>query len=287
MSARASGQVWKLSKHKGSELLVLLAIADNAKDDGRDAWPGISELSRKTRLTERNIQLILRKLELSGELTVEKNAGPHRANLYHLMLMGEKITPSTPEKFSPSEGENFSGVKTFQGEIQCVEMVKSSVPDAEIPPTPPYKEELIKLTVNKPSSGTRATKPRETLSAFQPTEKQTEEAIGYGVPSEQIAFQTEQWRDYHAEKGTAIKDFAASWRRWMRNQVIYAERDAARASPIRAPTNGHRPVTFAEQKDINTDAAIEAVRAAIEGSNGNGSRAVPGRDEAGRRRLPG
>jgi hypothetical protein len=58
---------------------------------------------------------------------------------------------------------------------------------------------------------------------------------------------------------------------------------ASRASP----TNGHRPVTFAEQKDKNTDAAIDEVRALIEGSDGNGSRTIPRRDEAGRRRLSG
>jgi hypothetical protein len=278
LSARASGQVWKLSRHKGSELLVLLAIADNAKDDGRDAWPGIPELARKTRLTERNIQLVLRKLEKSGELVIERNAGPNRANLYHIILNGENISPSNGEKIAPSDGEEISPVKSFQGEIQRTQMVKSSVPTSQIPPKPPYKEELIKLTVKEPSVGTRATKPRETLAAFEPTEKQIEDAIGYGVPEERIGFHTEQWRDYHLEKGTTIKDLGASWRRWMRNQVIYAERDAARgrASPA---TNGQRPVTYTEVRQENGAAAFAKVRA-IYGGEGDGVPDVRDGDDA-------
>jgi len=54
MSIREMSRVWADSKQKGSALLLLLAIADNANDDGI-CWPSTKTLSHKTRMTERNV----------------------------------------------------------------------------------------------------------------------------------------------------------------------------------------------------------------------------------------
>jgi hypothetical protein len=255
MSARASGQVWKLSAHKGSELLVLLAIADNAKDDGRDAWPSVPELARKTRLTERNIQVVLRKLEASGELRIEKNAGPHRANLYHIVLDGEnfsplggekiaplhpeKIAPSDGEKIAPPDGEKISGVKSFQGEIQRIEMVKSGVLSGAIPPRPPYKEELIR--VNRPFNRQRegACAPaREGFSPAHPSlsEEQYAEAEGMGLTREQAETATAQWADRRIERGTSSDDWVRNHRTFLRAYV-----EKLPAVGTRPGANGHAP----------------------------------------------
>jgi len=71
--------VWDGSKHKGSVLLQLLAIADHAGDDGF-AWPGIETLARKTRLTTRAILKNNDLLEASGELYIDHNR--RRGNQY-------------------------------------------------------------------------------------------------------------------------------------------------------------------------------------------------------------
>ncbi len=79
MSIRRMSAVWDGSKHKGSTLLQLLAIADHAGDDGF-AWPGIETLSRKTRLTTRAILKNNDLLEASGELYIDHNR--RRGNQY-------------------------------------------------------------------------------------------------------------------------------------------------------------------------------------------------------------
>ena len=61
MSVRIISQVWKLSKLQGGALLVLLAIADFANDEGM-AYPSISTLAQKARLSKRHSQRILRGL---------------------------------------------------------------------------------------------------------------------------------------------------------------------------------------------------------------------------------
>lgn len=78
-------KVWESSQHAGSDLLMLLAIADFSDDDG-NAFPAVATLAGKCRMKERNCRYILRTLEKSGELSIRPNAGPHGSNLYHINL---------------------------------------------------------------------------------------------------------------------------------------------------------------------------------------------------------
>jgi hypothetical protein len=85
-------QVWAKSPQQGGHLLVLLAIADFADDNGV-AWPSVSTLGRKARLSETSIHRILRQLQEAGELRIEREAGPHGCNLYVVGGTGAKIAP--------------------------------------------------------------------------------------------------------------------------------------------------------------------------------------------------
>lgn len=85
MSVLVSGLVWERSRHKGSDLLVLLAIADNANDQGV-AYPGVKYLSRKTRLTPRAVQYALERLLRGSELTIVAHGGGRRSNVYGIQL---------------------------------------------------------------------------------------------------------------------------------------------------------------------------------------------------------
>lgn len=88
MSVRVLSWVWDHSGAKGNDLLVLLAIADNANDEGT-AYPGVTLLARKTKLHSRTVQRSLRTLRTHGELKIEFNKGgsddlppDKRPNLY-------------------------------------------------------------------------------------------------------------------------------------------------------------------------------------------------------------
>ena len=78
-------RVWEFSSHAGTDLLMLLAIADFADDDG-NAYPAVPTLAAKCRMKPRNCRYLLRSLEASGELSVVTNAGPNGANLYRINL---------------------------------------------------------------------------------------------------------------------------------------------------------------------------------------------------------
>lgn len=83
MSIRVQARVWKLSRSKGGDLLVLLAIADFADDSGI-AYPSVATLGQKARLTDRNVQRAIRRLISVGELVIEERQGPRGTHLYRV-----------------------------------------------------------------------------------------------------------------------------------------------------------------------------------------------------------
>lgn len=58
----------------GGEMLLALALADHAHDDGTHIFPSIARLAEKTRQSERSVQYQLRRMEQSGWLVLV-NAG--------------------------------------------------------------------------------------------------------------------------------------------------------------------------------------------------------------------
>lgn len=78
-------EVWKGSRHSGSELLMLLALADFSDDAGK-SYPSVSTLAKKCRMRPRNANYILKALQASGELQVRPNEGRNGTNQYRIVL---------------------------------------------------------------------------------------------------------------------------------------------------------------------------------------------------------
>lgn len=73
--------IWDASKLNGTALLLVLALADYANEDGV-CWPSIPTLAKKARISERQTQRLLQELETGGHIAIDKNAGPKGVNLY-------------------------------------------------------------------------------------------------------------------------------------------------------------------------------------------------------------
>lgn len=86
--------VWANSKHQdGKSLLLLLAIADHINDADGWSWPSISTLAKRIRSRPRYVIDLLKELEDSGELVVERALG--RPNRYRINLPEPVPTSST------------------------------------------------------------------------------------------------------------------------------------------------------------------------------------------------
>jgi hypothetical protein len=120
MSIRVMTWVWDCSTASGNDRLVLLAIADNAADDGTNAWPSLHTLARKTLLDVRTVRRVLRRLEAGGHLFVGVAAGPNGANRYtvrmHQRGPAEATTPVDGGVENPVDSPSATPGKTPGGQ---------------------------------------------------------------------------------------------------------------------------------------------------------------------------
>ena len=89
------------SQHSGTELLMLVVLADYSDDDG-NSYPSVAALARKCRMSTRNARFILAALQRSGELRVMQNEGPKGCNRYRIVLsalgLAEPLKATSPLK---------------------------------------------------------------------------------------------------------------------------------------------------------------------------------------------
>lgn len=109
MSIKRMTAVWEDSQHKGSDLLLLLALADNADDRGY-CWPGIDYLADKIRMTKQSVINISERLEESGELYIEHNRRHGNRYLVTVGLKDDEIGETLRIKFgyTPDDVEAIS-----------------------------------------------------------------------------------------------------------------------------------------------------------------------------------
>jgi hypothetical protein len=93
MSIRVISNVWEHSQHKGMALLILLAIADNAQDDGY-CWPSIEHLAGKARVSSSSVIRSTKALEDSRELFVVHNRRHGNRYIVRLGLTDEQFAES-------------------------------------------------------------------------------------------------------------------------------------------------------------------------------------------------
>lgn len=111
MSIRCMAEVWAVSKAEGPGLLLMLAIADYARDDGTGAYPSLATLAKKTRMDRRRVIRITKLLELSGELTVDRKGSKWGTNEYAIVLGSDILTPEQvdDEKAGSGLGDTSTG----------------------------------------------------------------------------------------------------------------------------------------------------------------------------------
>jgi len=110
MSVRVQSWVWRHSRASGHSFVVLLKIADNADDDGANAWPSIAHLASMCRCSESTVHRAIAELQILGELKVEPQAGgrlgarrDRAPNRYRVVMRYQTDTPSCDSAGSQSD----------------------------------------------------------------------------------------------------------------------------------------------------------------------------------------
>jgi hypothetical protein len=100
MSVKIMGGVWTLDL-KANKLLVLLAMADHADDDGNNVFPSINLIAWKTGYSDKQVRRIIKALLKDGLLKMEKESKGRFANSYSIHL--DKGKPKPPREIEPSQ----------------------------------------------------------------------------------------------------------------------------------------------------------------------------------------
>jgi hypothetical protein len=129
MSVKISGKVWDMKLSPG-EKLVLLALADHADHNGKNAYPGTDLLAWKTELSTRQVRRILDELEARAVIK-KTNGGVGRGQKTCYEFNLEKMTPRPP--FQSEKDDTMSTYSKPQKVTSCPlnEKQKGDICDTE------------------------------------------------------------------------------------------------------------------------------------------------------------
>ena len=107
MSVKIMGLVWDLDLPQNLKF-VLLAYADHSDHSGRNIFPAVASIAKKTGYSERSVQRITRELESLGYLIADggQDGGSGITARWYIPKNGDKLTPF-------KKGDNLSERVTF------------------------------------------------------------------------------------------------------------------------------------------------------------------------------
>jgi hypothetical protein len=179
MSIFISSKVWEHSTATEATLLVHLAIAEFADEDGY-AYPSIATLAQKTRVSERTVQRAIRWLRVSGEIEIIAKAGMRGCNLYRVITDRRVPTEATqharPETRTrdlcgnPGGGDKMKETSFATIRDDICEGSGRRLRPTETTCVSPEPSVNRQLTVIKPSARARR-RVKQTELAIEPTSK--------------------------------------------------------------------------------------------------------------------
>jgi hypothetical protein len=184
VSVKLMSIVWEIDLPPG-EKLVLLALADQANDEGRQCWPSVATIARKSGQGERTVRRALDHLEKADHLTRDHRDG--NSTQYHI----HPCQNGSPAKSAP--------------------LPKTTKTPAKLAGKPSRNTKPQKAS---PSSGT----PSRVPSNFSPVMKAgsiTEKTVA-GWPPGRLEEEIEHFIDRHTSVGTLSQCWQASWRTWVK-----------------------------------------------------------------------
>ena len=118
MSVRLMAEVFARYPRGGSEMLLALALADHAHDDGSSVRPSVRHLAEKTRQSERAVQYQIRNMEAEGWLQLVANAGGGRNNPREYRINPDWVRGANPAPLEKGANHDAKGCKPTHERVQ-------------------------------------------------------------------------------------------------------------------------------------------------------------------------
>lgn len=182
MSAEWRDAVWKDAKLlAGSDLLVMLVIAEHANGDGV-CWPSVERIAERARLSVRQTQRILSRLEIFGYLERDYTGGRGHKTIYqvqpaHLWPTSDSVKGDIYDTQSTPKDDARDTQSTLKGDIQRAERVTSSALKGDIAPHT-RDEPSIEPSIEPVVAADLRGRAKAAAAAPSPSRKESRASIG-------------------------------------------------------------------------------------------------------------
>lgn len=221
--------------------LVLLSMAENARDDGSKCFPSVDLIAWKAGYKPRAVTDIMRDLRKAGILEVVQMSSAQRPTEYHIHLDRAPQKPSF-EAWQSEHGRHIERAKkdvslarenapvqsdegcniTYQGVHSHERGVQSHVSLARENAPEPVSEPVKNQSGNRSLEAQAPSKPKTKRATQVPDEFPIDDrwiawGIDNGITVDDMRSQVPQFQDHYRSKGEPRKDWDATFRTWMRN----------------------------------------------------------------------
>lgn len=241
MSIDLMSVVWK-SQLDSTPKLVLLALADNANDQGV-CWPSIGTIMQKTSLGERTVQehiASLIKLNILRRVTREGRSSYFHINDPRMWCTPHVVHPAPAAPLPPRQPHTPPAPAAPRTIIEPSVETATASRSPELFDQPPTEEAPDASRKPKTKSPRTAGSSRGCAipSDWQPNENHRAKCGTIATDPDQLA---EEFRNYHRARGTIFKDWDAGFHTWITNAAKFSQRNNGNASG-----NRHGPASVVE-----------------------------------------
>lgn len=236
-----------------ADVLTLAALIEYRNSKSGESWPSVPSLACVTKLSQRCIQLALRRLENGGHIATRLGGG-RTSNTYEVLLNDDKsplsdrikearqiaderrtmVHPSKPEEVNDcSTGVNDCSSRGEQPFART--LLKNPTDKNPSANSAEHSDECrhLNATVSQRESSKRSKrKPQPPIPPDFPTSEaklNVQDIFTNAGARLDADEEAAKFRDYHLSKDSRYNDWSAAFRTWARNAVYYANRDTSPA----------------------------------------------------------
>lgn len=251
--------------------LVLLAMAENARDDGTQCYPSVDLIAWKAGYKPRAVSDILRELRDAGIIELVRPAADHRPTEYALHLdraprkpafeewiathgryrerrkrdasrTGPRLEPAELARENAPREEDRHAISRdtacnltsygMQSHVPNPELARENAPEPVIEPVKNQSENRERSRATRRARSTSTPLPDD----FMVTNHMRAKAVDdYHVPPETIAYETEKFCNHAIAKGLRYVDWRAAWYTWMQRVNEFSPGISGRATSRASP----------------------------------------------------
>lgn len=226
--------VWAVTTLIHTDKLVLLALADNANDEGL-CWPSVATLTQKCGMDTRTVQRVVGRLCEAGHLSVHERQG--KSNYYTVHPWRSDTPGVAPSRHKDAPADDRSGANaTSPGAAPPSPPAQRHHPPGAAPPII-----IIEPSVESPKNRHVAKNATHLPEDFSLTEDRRSVATTERVdPDREFANFRDHWSAASGARARK-RNWDAAWRIWCRKGAdMLADRSAGRRPNGPAPTDERR-----------------------------------------------